>query len=98
MRKHLYLITDHPDDDYVGNVEMTTHRHERVTKNEEGPIDRRNMETGELTQYSCVGLGYHDFDDEDDYHENAGDVVQEKLAEIDAKWHEKAGVEPEVPA
>lgn len=98
MRKHLYLITEHPDEDYVGNVEMTSHRHERVTKNDEGVIDRRNMETGELTQYRCVGLGYYDFEDEDHYHENAAEVVLRKLADIDSQWHEKADVEPEVTA
>lgn len=98
MRKHFYLITDHPNDDYVGNVEMTRHRHMRVEKNDEGVVDTRNIDTGEETTYRCVGLGYHDFDDEDDYQENAGDVVQEKLSEVDAKWHEKTGVEPGVPA
>ena len=98
MRKHLYLITDHPNEDYVGNVEMTGHRYTRVEKNDEGVVDTRNIETGEETTYWCVGLGYHDFDDHDDYEENAADVVQEKLAKIDAKWQEKAGVEPEVSA
>jgi len=98
MRKHLYLITEHPNDDYVGNVEMTGHRYTRVEKNDEGVVDTRNVETGEETTYRCVGLGYYDFADEDQYEETAMSVVQEKLTEIDAKWQEKAGVEPEVSA
>jgi len=98
MRKNFYLITEHPDEDVVGNVEMTGHRHVRVEKNDEGVVDTRNIETGEETTYRCVGLGYHDFEDEQDYEENAPDIVQEKLAEIDAKWHEKAGIESEVSA
>lgn len=98
MRKHLYLITEHPDDDYVGNVELTERQHDLVEKNDEGVVETFDIETGERTQYRCVGLGYYDFDGDEDYQEDAGDVVHEKLAEVDTKWHEKAGVEPEVPA
>lgn len=98
MRKHLYLITEHPDGDCVGNVELSERRHALVEKNSEGVVETFNVDTGEERKYRCVGLGYHDFADEQDYEENAADIIQEKLAGIDTKWQEKAGIEPEVSA
>lgn len=96
MRKHLYLITEHSDDDHIGLVEVKERRHARVEKNSEGVVETFNIETGERREYRCVGLGYYDFDDESDYQENAADVLHEKLVEVDTQWHEKAGVQPEV--
>jgi len=98
MRKHLYLITEHPDNEQVGRVELRDRRHELVEKNEEGVVETFNTGTGERREFWCVGLGYYDFEDEDQYEEAVGDVCREKLSEVDAKWHEKAGVEPEVSA
>jgi len=96
MRKHLYLITEHPDDELVGNVESRSGRYPRAKKNEERPIDKRNIETGETWEERVVGLGYHDFEDEAAYEdtENFAEVVQDKLGEIDAEHLEAAGLTP----
>lgn len=93
MRKHLYLITEHRDESRVGKIEFAESRHEHIGKNEEGGVDMRNMNTNETWSYKAVGLGYHDFEDEKDYHERIGDVATEKLREVDEKHLEKASIE-----
>lgn len=103
MRKHLYLITEHEDSDKVGLLKTTDTRLTGAKKNEERVIqtlDREAIERGEITdddrgEYKVVGLGYHDFEDGDDYEETIGNVVQEKLSEIDTEHLEKAGHDPE---
>lgn len=98
MRRHLYLITDHPNDELVGNVEARSGRYPRAKKNEERPIDKRNLETNETWEERVVGLGYHDFEDEADYQDNEkfAEVVQDKLDDIDDEHLEAAGLDPEV--
>lgn len=94
-RKHLYLLVSHPNDAFVGNVVVRDKRYETATKNEERVIDKRNVETGESYAERVVGLGYCDFEDDDDYEERFTEVVQEKLAEIDPEYLEEAGLDPE---
>lgn len=48
---------------------------------EEGIVQLRNRKTQELYKVTMIGLGYHDFEDKEDYEENVGDVVEEKLDE-----------------
>lgn len=93
-RKYLYLLTDHPDQELVGRVEITdSPKLCTAEKNEEGVCRKRNLDTREQYDYHLVGLGHADFEDETDYEERIGDVIEDKLAEIDSSHLEKAGVE-----
>lgn len=98
MRKHLYLITEHPNEDYVGLVRATEQTYVRVEKNKEGVVDKRDLDTGETWVEKLVGLGYHDFDGQDDYEKRFSEVAEQKLSEIDEEHLEKAGVELEAAA
>lgn len=99
MRKHLALIIEHDDPERVGLIASYDSRPSRLIKNEPAPIQIRDDEKrGFATVGKKVGLGYVDFDDEDDYEENFGDAVKRKLTEIDAKWLDKAGMDVEAPA
>lgn len=93
MRKHLYLVTEHENEARVGDVMFSDQRFSRPVKNEEGPVtvikeDKKGFEV--IGQK--VGLGYADFEDEDDLNERAAEVAQNKLHDVDQKWVEKAGL------
>lgn len=103
MRKHLYLITDHPDEEKVGLLKITESRLRGAKKNEERTlraVPKSAFEDDDVSipearfEYRCVGLGYVDFDDEADYDENIADEVDRKLGEIDAEYLEKSGHDP----
>jgi len=96
MRKHLYLITEHENEDRVGCVKMSDKRFDRVSKNEEGPIQKFDKDAKDFkTVGKQVGVGYYDFESQAQYDDNefVADVMQEKLGEIDDEWLEKAGVD-----
>lgn len=96
MRKHLYLVIEHEKDDYVGAIQISESRHSRALKNEPGPMMVLDDEKEDFrTVGRKVGLGYHDFDGEDDYEARIDDVVQLKLGEIDTEYLEAAGHDPE---
>jgi len=100
MRRHLYLITSHPEDEFVGRVESREKAYMMGEKNSENTVDKRNLDTGDGYSMCIVGLGYHDFESETAY-ENPmrfKEVVQKKLGEIDAEHLDKAGVELEAAA
>jgi len=95
MRKYLSLITEHPDESNVGRIESADKPLVSVEKNEECPVQRREVdgeELGDAWTEKHVGLGYVDFEDEEDYEENFADVAIRKLNEIDEKHIEKAGL------
>jgi len=92
MRKHLALITDHDNEDLVGTVKITDQQLPRVRKDEDRTVDTVNVETNERGSYDAVGLGYHDFEDEQHYQETIGGVVSAKLRDIDTEHLKKAGV------
>ena len=97
MRKHFYLITKHEREDAVGGVSIYDSPMHDALKNEEGRITFFDKENGEFNDVGKnVGLGYHDFDDEADYEARVGDVLVEKIQEVDRKWAESAGVADEV--
>lgn len=99
MRKWLYLILDHRDSDRVGLIEISeTHSATTATKNEVGYRHKLNKETGERWKQKEVGLGCADFEDEDDYEDRVGDVISDKLDDIDDEYLAEAGLEPEVTA
>lgn len=96
VRRHLYLITEHEDEDRVGSILTSETRFTRPEKNHEAPSYRHDEESGDFVEYGKkVGMGYVDFHDAEDLEENIGDEIKRKLAEIDRKWLEKAGHEPE---
>ena len=95
MRRHLYLITDHPTEAYIGKVEAREKAYTNAEKNVETTIDKLNIDTGRRCEMSIVGLGYHDFADRDDYEELFKPVVDQKLREVDGEHLDKAGVEIE---
>jgi hypothetical protein len=93
MRKHFYLITEHEDEEKVGRFLISETRYSKAPKNEEAPITVLDKDAGDFREIGQkVHLGYADFDDEDDYKENVGEVCRTKTREVDAKWREKAGV------
>lgn len=95
LRKHLYLVIDHPDEDLIGCVRSVERRYARPTKNEEAPVDKRNLDTNESYVERLVGMGYYDFESERDYEERFAEVAQQKLGEIDREHLENAGLDPE---
>lgn len=95
MRKHLYLIVDHPEDDRVGQVKITDTRLPRSDKNNRTPASAMNVETGERWEYTVVSMGYVDYEGEEEYEEKIADDVQEKLTEIDEGHIEAAGLDPD---
>lgn len=99
MRKYLYLVTEHDETERVGGCKIMDQQMSRPLKNEEGDITVLDREKGGFEQVGrMVGMGYADFEDEQDYEERIGDVIQEKLTEIDATHLEKAGVEQVIEA
>lgn len=96
VRKHLYLITSHPNDSYEGLIESREKRYEMAKKNEETRVDKRNVETGESFTMKIVSLGYHDFETAEPEDETLISVYQDKLAEIDVGHLRNAGMDPEV--
>ena len=97
MRKHFYLITEHENEDRVGGVSVYDSPMRDALKDQEGRITVFDKENGEFNDVGKkVGLGYHDFDDEADYEARVGDVLVEKIQEVDRKWAERANVAEEV--
>jgi len=95
MRKYLYLITEHPNEDRVGQLEIQDRRHEVAEKNKEVAVQKMGLDSGDRWTYKVVGLGYIDFESEEDYQENIVDEYPKKLAEIDEKYIELAGLDPQ---
>jgi hypothetical protein len=98
VRKHLYLITDHEDEARVGGVSIMDSPLSRPLKNQEGPITVLDEEESDFRQVGTqVGMGYHDFQSEAAYNDNdrCSEVLKRKLSEIDTKWVEKAGLDPD---
>jgi len=93
-RKHFYLVVDAPDEDRIGGVDITDTRRMVSEKNKQTTQQFRNLETGDTYTEDAVSLGYHDFDDEEDYEERVGEVVTEKLGEVDERHLEDAGLDP----
>lgn len=93
MRKYLSLVIDAPEDEAVGKVMIRDSPPASLAgKNEVGTAEYSNIETGNSWEETEVGLGYHDFEDEDDYKERLPDVIHRKLEEIDDEHLEAAGV------
>lgn len=93
-RKHLYLITEHEEEDRVGGVSFTDTRLSRARKNQETPIHQLDDDERDIVQVGKhVALGYVDFESEADYEENAVDAMKRKLNEVDEKWIDKAGLD-----
>lgn len=91
-RKYLYLITDHPDETCIGKVEARD-KPRPANKNEQTTFTLRNLDSGEKKGIeTVVGLGYHDFQGEDDYRNNWPSVVKRKLKDIDKQYLEMAGI------
>ncbi len=96
MRKHLYLVVEneeHPERE--GGVSVLNTRATPSSKNEQTIHHMRNFETGETWTKTMVSLGYEDFEDEEDYEERLGEVTKRKLAEIDERHLEDAGLDPD---
>jgi len=98
VRKHFYLITEHEDEKRHGGISVIDGRLSRPLKNEEAPIRVLNDEKKNFEIVGKqVGMGYHDFESEEEYEDNDRfvEVTEQKLAEIDTEWLEKAGHDPE---
>lgn len=98
MRKHFALVTEHPDPDVVGLVKITDSQLPNVLKNVERVCHTLNLDTEERGEYQAVGMGYADFEDENDYRVRVPDVIGRKVEELDDAHLEKAGVAEAVAA
>ena len=99
MRKHFYLITEHEKEDRIGGVSIHDTQSTTPNKNEEAPIRVLDDEKeGSVIIGKKVGLGYHDFESEDEYEDNevVAKVIQSKIRDVDRGWAVKAGVEDTV--
>lgn len=91
-RKHLYLITEHEDEDRVGLVKLADRRLSIPLKNHEGPIKTYDeSEGGFSTIGKQVGMGYADFDSPEDLEDRVPAIAERKLADLDASHLRKAG-------
>lgn len=96
MRKHLALIIEHDDAEKVGLVTCYDSPKARLSKNDPSPIQTFDKETGDFSTVGKeVSLGYVDVDDEDEFDEKAGEIIQQKLGEVDEHWLDKADIERE---
>jgi hypothetical protein len=98
IRKHFYLVTEHKENEgRIGRVSIMDNRMSRPLKNEEGPITILDDDKKEFRKVGKqVGMGYHDFESQEAYEDNerCSEVMKQKLAEIDKKWLQKAGLDP----
>lgn len=92
MRKYFALITEHVNPRRVGLIEIRDSPFPTLTKNEEGVIQTYNHDEEAFGSFRAVGAGYYDFENEADVDARIDDVLDDKLRELDAKWHEKAGM------
>lgn len=98
MRQHIYLITEHEDDERVGLVEITDSRISSTSKNDETPIRIHDEEEGGFPIVGKrVACGYVDFESEEEAEDDdaLGAAVKQKLGEIDDSHLKKAGHDPE---
>lgn len=89
MRKYFAKVVDadgHPDFN-DNHVEIREKPFPTLEKGEEGIVQRRNMDTNEAYEMKMIGLGYHDFEDEDKYEEKLNEVIAEKLDEQGIEHH-----------
>lgn len=97
MRKHIYLITEHEDDNRHGLIEITDSRLSGSSKDEETPIRVRDEEEqGFPIVGKRVSCGYVDFESEEEYEDDdtLDAEVKRKLGEIDESHLKKAGHDP----
>jgi hypothetical protein len=96
-RKYFYLTTEHEQGDRIGEISVIDSRASQPTKNAEAPIRVFDKEQKDfVTVGKHVGLGYHDFESEDEYERRAVDVMRTKIRDVDREWAEKAGIEDEI--
>lgn len=95
VRKHLYLLVSHPDEELEGLIESREKPYPTGKKNEVRRVDKRNLDTGDGFTIKVVGLGYHDFQSADPDGETFTSVAEKKLAEIDDEHLREAGMDPE---
>lgn len=93
-RKHLYLVTEHYNEDRVGTLKITDTRREPSKKNHETTHHVANKETMEMHETKVVSCGYIDFLSEESYENASWGVFLDKVAEIDNRHLEKAGLDP----
>lgn len=95
MREHFYLITEHENDDKVGACK-TSEGGTAHEKNTEREVHKFDKEEGDFyTAGKEVYMGYVDFDTDDPSNDQYADAIERKMGEIDGKWIDKAGLDPE---
>lgn len=96
VRKHLYLVVESSrDSDIVGCVEHRDTRREKSSKNEQTVHHGRDVETLCEWERTLVSMGYHDFDNEDQFERQIDDIIKQKLSEIDERHLRDAGLNPD---
>lgn len=83
MRKYMYYIKEgNEEHNYPTDMVRIQEKRMAVNKGEETEMTHRNVKTGDTWKVTYVGLGYADFEDEDDAEERMADVIEEKLEEV----------------
>lgn len=85
MRRHFARVTDgdgHPDL-REGLLEVRSKPFPTLKKGEERVSHRLNRETGEEYDVKMVYLGYHDFENQEEYEQSLQEVVEQKMDEVD---------------
>lgn len=96
MRKHLYLITEHRNEERVGCVLTQDTRLTAASKDEELALHTYDEDEGDFkVAGQQVSMGYVDFEDEEDFDDRLADEIKRKLGEIDTEHLEKAGLNPQ---
>lgn len=96
VRKYMYLITaSEKDPDDVGKVEVSSKPRHGAEKNVERTNSMLVVDSGERYDVSIVGLGYYDFENDAAYREHGGEIVRQKLLEIDDQYLETVGIDPD---
>lgn len=82
MRKYFDLIVD--DEKKTENVGRVFIRDKPrgTSKGERLRLGFYDTKTKTRHQKEFVGMGYYDFEDEDDYKQRVGDVIERKMEEI----------------
>lgn len=95
MRKHFYLIVEHPDEEKEGCVQISNTRIESGEKNVETTAHIFDEEEGDFLDKRVVSLGYVDFEDESEYEGRVSEAVKDKLSEVDEQHLVNAGLDPD---
>ena len=86
MRKYLYYIKDgNKEMEYPTGEIRVQEKQLGVNKGDEVELTQMDIKTGEKCKVTYVGLGYKDFDNEENFEENIEKIIEQRIDEIGLK-------------